>query len=126
MNIYDKLVNKEATLAVIGLGYVGLPIALEFAKKIKVVGFDINTERVEMMKNNIDPSQELDSADFDGADIEFTANIEDLKKCDFYIVAVPTPIDEARLPDLKPLLGASSTVGKVISKGDYIVFESTV
>ena len=126
MNIYDKLVAKEATLAVIGLGYVGLPIALEFAKKIKVVGFDINTARIDMMKNNIDPSQELEASDFEGADIEFTANIEDLKKCDFYIVAVPTPIDEARLPDLKPLLGASGTVGKVISKGDYVVFESTV
>lgn len=126
MNIYDKLVAKEATLAVIGLGYVGLPIALEFAKKIKVVGFDINAKRVEMMQNNIDPSEELVASDFDGADIEFTANIDDLKKCDFYIVAVPTPIDEARLPDLRPLLGASGTVGKVISKGDYIVYESTV
>ena len=126
MNIYDKLVAKDATLAVIGLGYVGLPIALEFAKKIKVVGFDINAARIDMMKNNIDPSQELEASDFEGADIEFTANIEDLKKCDFYIVAVPTPIDEARLPDLKPLLGASGTVGKVISKGDYVVFESTV
>jgi len=126
MNIYDKLVSKEATLAVIGLGYVGLPIALEFAKKIKVVGFDINTKRVDMMKTNIDPSEELTASDFEGADIEFTANIEDLKKCDFYIIAVPTPIDEARLPNLKPLLGASATIGKVISKGDYIVFESTV
>jgi len=126
MNIYDRLVAKEATLAVIGLGYVGLPIALEFAKQIKVVGFDINAERVEMMKNNIDPSEELEASDFEDADIEFSANIDDLKKCDFYIVAVPTPIDEARLPDLKPLLGASGTVGKVISKGDYIVFESTV
>jgi UDP-N-acetyl-D-galactosamine dehydrogenase len=126
MNIYDKLVAKEATLAVIGLGYVGLPIALEFAKQIKVVGFDINTKRVDMMKNNIDPSEELEASDFEGADIEFTANIDDLKKCDFYIVAVPTPIDESRLPDLRPLLGASGTVGKVISKGDYVVFESTV
>jgi len=126
MNIYDKLVSKEATLAVIGLGYVGLPIALEFAKKIKVVRFDINTKRVDMMKTNIDPSEELTASDFEGADIEFTANIEDLKKCDFYIIAVPTPIDEARLPNLKPLLGASATIGKVISKGDYIVFESTV
>ncbi|MCH2177151.1 MAG: nucleotide sugar dehydrogenase, partial [Lentisphaeria bacterium] len=124
--MYDKLVAKEATLAVIGLGYVGLPIALEFAKKIKVVGFDINAERVDMMKNNVDPSEELSAADFEGSDIEFTANVEDLKKCDFYIVAVPTPIDDARLPDLNPLLGASQTVGQVISKGNYVVFESTV
>lgn len=126
MNIYDKLVAKEATLAVIGLGYVGLPIALEFAKKIKVIGFDINTERVELMKKNIDPSNELEATDFDGADIEFTASIEDLKKANFFIVAVPTPIDESRLPDLKPLLGASSTVGQALKKGDYVVFESTV
>lgn len=125
-NIYEKLVDKEAKLAVIGLGYVGLPIALEFAKKIKVVGFDINPQRVEMMKNNIDPSEELEAKDFEGADIEFTANLDDLRDCQFYIVAVPTPIDDARLPDLKPLLGASSTVGKVLSKGDYVVFESTV
>jgi UDP-N-acetyl-D-galactosamine dehydrogenase len=125
-NIYEKLVDKEAKLAVIGLGYVGLPIALEFAKKIKVVGFDINSDRVEMMKNNIDPSEELEAKDFERTDIEFTANIDDLKECQFYIVAVPTPIDDARLPDLKPLLGASSTVGKVLSKGDYVVFESTV
>lgn len=125
-NIYEKLVDKEAKLAVIGLGYVGLPIALEFAKKIKVVGFDINPQRVEMMKNNIDPSEELEAKNFEGADIEFTANLDDLRDCQFYIVAVPTPIDDARLPDLKPLLGASSTVGKVLSKGDYVVFESTV
>ncbi len=125
-NIYEKLVDKEAKLAVIGLGYVGLPIALEFAKKIKVVGFDINPERVEMMKNNIDPSEELEAKDFEGTDIEFTANLNDLNDVSFFIVAVPTPIDDARLPDLKPLLGASATVGKVLSKGNYVVFESTV
>ncbi|MGV6860927.1 MAG: nucleotide sugar dehydrogenase [Putridiphycobacter sp.] len=125
-NVYQELVDKEAKLAVIGLGYVGLPIALEFAKKIQVVGFDINPERVEMMKNNIDPSEELEAKDFEGADIQFTADLEDLKDCKFYIVAVPTPIDDARLPDLRPLLGASGTVGKVLSKGDYVVFESTV
>ena len=125
-SIYDKLVNKEAKLAVIGLGYVGLPIALEFAKKIKVVGFDINAERVEMMRNGIDPSNELEASAFENSDIEFTANINDLKDVEFFVVAVPTPIDEANLPNLKPLLGASSTVGKVLKKGDYVVFESTV
>ncbi len=126
MNIYDKLVAKEATLAVIGLGYVGLPIALEFAKKIKVIGFDINSERIELMKQNIDPSDELESADFEGCDIEFTADIDTLRKANFFIVAVPTPIDESRLPDLKPLLGASKAVGQVLKKGDYVVYESTV
>lgn len=125
-SIYNKLVSKETKLAVIGLGYVGLPIALEFAKKIKVVGFDINQGRVDLMRKNIDPSNELDSSVFENSDIHFTADLEDLKDCTFYIVAVPTPIDEANLPDLKPLLGASSTVGKVLKKGDYVVFESTV
>lgn len=125
-NIYEKLLDKEAKLAVIGLGYVGLPIALEFARKIKVVGFDINAKRVEMMKNNIDPSDELAPEEFEGCDIEFTANLDDLRQCEFFIVAVPTPIDESRLPDLKPLLGASATVGKVLKKGDFVVFESTV
>lgn len=122
----QELLKKEKTLAVIGLGYVGLPIALEFAKKMKVVGFDINEGRVEQMKNSIDPSGELESSDFDNADIHFTHKIEDLKDVSFYIVAVPTPIDQSKMPDLKPLLGASNTVGQVLSKGDYVVFESTV
>src|SRR5574343_324184 len=125
-SIYNRLLAKEAKLAVIGLGYVGLPIALEFARKIKVVGFDINPERVDLMKNKIDPSNELDSSAFDGCDITFSADINDLKDVQFFIVAVPTPIDDANLPNLKPLLGASGTVGKVLKKGDYVVFESTV
>ena len=125
-SIYNKLVKKETTLALIGLGYVGLPIALEFARKIKVVGFDINAERVDMMKNNIDPSNELDASEFEGCDITFTANIDDLKDVTFFVVAVPTPIDDSNLPNLKPLLSATGTVGKVLKKGDYVVFESTV
>lgn len=126
MSIYQKLLNKEESLAVIGLGYVGLPIALAFAKKIKVIGFDISEERVEMMKNNIDPSEEMEAESFEGADISFTAKPEDMRSSKFYVVAVPTPIDEHNLPDLKPLLSASKTVGKVLKKGDYVVFESTV
>lgn len=110
----------------IGLGYVGLPIALEFAKKVKVVGFDINPQRVEMMKNKQDPSKELPSSAFDGCDIRFTHQIEDLKHVRFFIVAVPTPIDMTNNPDLKPLLSATATVGKVLKKGDYVVYESTV
>jgi UDP-N-acetyl-D-galactosamine dehydrogenase len=125
-SIYNRLLSKEAKLAVIGLGYVGLPIALEFARKIKVVGFDINPERVDLMKNKIDPSNELEASAFDGCDITFSADINDLKDVQFFIVAVPTPIDDANLPNLKPLLGASGTVGKVLKKGDYVVFESTV
>lgn len=125
-SIYNRLVAKEAKLAVIGLGYVGLPIALEFARKIKVVGFDINQKRVDMMRDKKDPSNELDAAAFDGCDIHFTADINDLKDVQFFIVAVPTPIDDANLPDLKPLLGASKTVAQVLKRGDYVVFESTV
>lgn len=124
--IYDQLVAKEAKLAVIGLGYVGLPIALEFARKIKVVGFDINQERVEMMSNHIDPSNELDSDAFKGCDITFSSNIEDLREVKFFIVAVPTPINNMNLPDLGPVLSASHTVGQVLKKGDYVVYESTV
>lgn len=124
--IYDRIVNKQTYLGVIGLGYVGLPIALEFARKVKVVGFDINSKRVEMMRCKIDPSGELSSADFEGTDIEFTSSLDDLKKANFFIVAVPTPIDTYNMPDLKPLLSASLTVGKVLKKGDYVVFESTV
>lgn len=126
MSIYNKIVKKEATVAVIGLGYVGLPIALAFAKKIKVIGFDINSGRVDMMKKGIDPSNELGKKDFANSDILFTHKLEDLKKANFFIVAVPTPIDEHNLPDLKPLIGASTTVGKVLKKGDYVVYESTV
>lgn len=124
--IFDQLTQKETKIAVIGLGYVGLPIALEFARKIQVVGFDINQERVDLMKNNIDPSNELESSAFEGCDITFTCDLNDLRDVTFFVVAVPTPIDDANLPNLKPLLGASATVGKVLKKGDYVVFESTV
>ena len=124
--MYHKLLEKKNKLAVIGLGYVGLPIALEFAKKIKVIGFDINADRVKMMQNKIDPSKELDAAAFDGCDIEFTNNLDVLKEATFFIVAVPTPVDEHNIPDLTPVIRASETIGKVIKKGDYVVYESTV
>lgn len=124
--IYDDLVGKKEKLAVIGLGYVGLPIALEFAKKISVIGFDINAGRVEMMKRGEDPSKELSTKAFENCDIEFTANLDDLKKAKFFIVAVPTPVDQHNVPDLKPVLSASETIGKVLKQGDYVVFESTV
>ena len=124
--MYNKLIRQKAVISVIGLGYVGLPIALEFAKKIKVIGFDISEERVELMKNRIDPSKELSVEDFNDTDILFTSNPEDLKEAQFHIVAVPTPINEHNQPDLKPLLGACDTVGKILKKDDYVVFESTV
>jgi len=124
--IYDDLVARKQKLAVIGLGYVGLPIALEFAKKISVIGFDINAQRVDMMNNGIDPSKELDSSEFVGKDIVFTANPDEVKDATFFVVAVPTPIDDYNQPDLLPLLGASESVGSILKKGDYVVFESTV
>ncbi len=125
-DLYQDLADKKVKMCVIGLGYVGLPIALEFAKKFSVIGFDINTKRVEKMKQGIDPSKELAKEDFEGADITFTAELEGIREARFYVVAVPTPIDEHKNPDLTPLLSACSTVGKVLKKGDYVVFESTV
>jgi len=122
----EKYLSKEQKICVVGLGYVGLPVALEFARKFKVVGFDINQKRVEMMQNGIDPSNELEASEFDGCDITFTSNPEDLKECTFYVVAVPTPINEYKNPDLEPLLSACKIVGGVLKKGDVAVFESTV
>ncbi|MBN1116750.1 MAG: nucleotide sugar dehydrogenase [Bacteroidales bacterium] len=124
--MYTEIKNKTKSISVIGLGYVGLPIALEFAHKFKVVGFDISEKRIQMMKNKIDPSKELGSSAFENADILFTSNLEDLKQASFHVVAVPTPIDRNKLPDLTPLIKSSETVGKIIKKGDYVVFESTV
>jgi UDP-N-acetyl-D-glucosamine/UDP-N-acetyl-D-galactosamine dehydrogenase len=126
MNMYNELVNKKKKISVIGLGYVGLPLALVFAKKFSVIGFDINEARVDMMKKGIDPSKELEAEAFEGCDIHFTANPADLKNAHFHIVAVPTPVDNAKVPDLKPVLSASRTVGNILKKGDYVVFESTV
>jgi UDP-N-acetyl-D-galactosamine dehydrogenase len=123
--MFDQLIEKKEKLAVIGLGYVGLPIALEFAKKISVIGFDINRKRIEMMKEGHDPSKEVIPEAFVNKDILFTDDVETLTKAKFFIVAVPTPVDKYNVPDLKPLLGASELVGKALKKGDYVVFEST-
>lgn len=124
--MYQKLLDKKAKLAVIGLGYVGLPIALEFAKKISVIGFDINEKRIALMNQGIDPSDELDKEAFDNSDIVFTNSLDVLREANFFIVAVPTPVDDHNVPDLVPVQKASETIGKVIKKGDYVVFESTV
>lgn len=124
--IYNSLKTKESKVAVIGLGYVGLPIALEFAKKFRVIGFDINEDRVALMQQGVDPSRELEKKSFEGVDIEFTSNKDKLKEANFFIVAVPTPIDGHNHPDLKPLLSATKTVGNALKKGDYVVYESTV
>src|SRR6187431_1018908 len=120
MNTFSRqFVEKKQSLAVIGLGYVGLPIALAFAKKIKVIGFDINSSRIELMKKDIDPSGELDKTDFKNSEIVFTDSLAILKEASFYIVTVPTPIDTFNHPDLTPLLSATKTIGKVLKKGDY-------
>lgn len=124
--LFDSFLNKEKIISVTGLGYVGLPLALEFAKYFKVIGFDINVARVELMKKGIDPSKELDANAFEGCDIMFTSDVEDLKKAHFHIVGVPTDIDENKVPNLNPLLGASRSVGSALKKGDYVVYESTV
>jgi len=124
--MYNELLEKKTKLAIIGLGYVGLPIALEFAKKISVIGFDINSKRIEMLKNHVDPSNEMTKADFQNCDVIFTDSLDELKNASFFIVAVPTPVDHYNVPDLRPITSASETIGKVIRKGGYVVFESTV
>lgn len=125
-DILNQIKNKDKSIAVIGLGYVGLPIALEFASSLHVIGFDINKERLTKLKNGIDPNNEITSDDFNNKSIEFTSDINDLRKATVFIVAVPTPIDDSNQPDLTPLLKASETVGKVLKSGDVVIYESTV
>jgi len=122
----DDLLKKKHEIAVIGLGYVGLPLALSLAKKFKVIGFDLSAVRIEMMKNKIDPSEEVEHEAFENKDILFTADQKDLASAKFFIVAVPTPVDDSKVPDLSYLESASEIVGKVLKKGDLVVYESTV
>ncbi len=124
--ISQALIQKEIKLAVIGLGYVGLPVALAMARKLSVIGFDIDEKRIADLQNRIDPSRELSPAAFADCDIEFTASRDLLGTARFFIVAVPTPVDEHNVPDLSLIKKASRTVGEVLKKGDYVVFESTV
>lgn len=124
--MYNSLIAKKKIISVVGLGYVGLPLALELAKKFTVIGFDISAERVSMMRQGIDPSEELEASAFADKDITFTADPQILEQAHFHIVAVPTPVDGHRIPDLTALRKASITVGKVLKKGDYVIYESTV
>jgi UDP-N-acetyl-D-glucosamine/UDP-N-acetyl-D-galactosamine dehydrogenase len=124
--MYPSLLRKEKTLAVIGLGYVGLPIALEFARDFRVIGYDIDAVRIAMMQRGEDPSRELGPEEFTGRDIHFSSQLEDLAQAHFFIVAVPTDIDEHKVPNLNPLKKASTDIGSVLKKGDYVVYESTV
>jgi UDP-N-acetyl-D-galactosamine dehydrogenase len=124
--MFQKLKDKTNKISVVGLGYVGLPLALEFAKKFSVIGFDINQTRIGMMENGIDPSNELDSEAFIDKDIIYTSDPEALKNAQFHVVAVPTPVNDHNIPDLNPVFKASETVGKILKKGDYVIYESTV
>lgn len=120
------MLQKKAKLALVGLGYVGLPLALAFAKVVPVIGFDIDEGKLSKLRKGEDPSGEVEAECFEGSDIEFTSSEARLGEAGFYIVAVPTPIDRSNNPDLKPLLEATAAVGRVLKKGDYVVYESTV
>jgi UDP-N-acetyl-D-glucosamine/UDP-N-acetyl-D-galactosamine dehydrogenase len=113
-------------IAVVGLGYVGLPVAVAFGKESKIVGFDISARRIQELKNGIDSTEEVETGDLASARIHYTADLGELKSADFFIVAVPTPVDQANKPDLTPLIKASRSVGSALKKGDIVVFESTV
>ena len=123
--MYQALLNKKKKISVIGLGYVGLPIALEFAKHFSVIGFDINVSRIQMMSEGIDPSKELDASAFENVDMHFTSDARELGNAHFHIIAVPTDIDKHKVPNLTPLLKASEALGTYIKEGDYVVYEST-
>ena len=126
MNIYKELVNKQKHLAVIGLGYVGMPIAVQFAKKIKVIGFDLNSKKIDEYKKGHDVTGEVGNEELKKTSLVFTDKEKDLNNINFFVVAVPTPINQDKTPDLSPVIGASEVVGRNIEKGTIVVFESTV
>jgi UDP-N-acetyl-D-galactosamine dehydrogenase len=127
MNLEQKIEEKNVVLALIGLGYVGLPLAVEFGKKYKVIGFDINEKRIRELKEGKDRTLEVSSKELAEAKLlSYTNQLEELKKADVFIVTVPTPVDDYKVPDLTPVFKASETVGKVIKRGDVVVYESTV
>lgn len=126
MKLYEKLVNKEEKLSLIGLGYVGMPIAVAFSKKINVIGFDLNAKKIEQYKNGIDPTHEVGDEVISKTAVEFTTDEVRLREARFHIVAVPTPVNADHTPDLSPVEGASTILGRNLSKGSVIVYESTV
>jgi UDP-N-acetyl-D-galactosamine dehydrogenase len=118
---------EEARIAIVGLGYVGLPLAVEFGKHYKTMGFDINAARVDALRAGRDATLEVDAEELAAAThLRFSSQLDDLRDCNVYIVTVPTPIDSAKRPDLTPLIKASETLGKVLKRGDVVVYESTV
>ena len=127
MNLYKRIKNQEESISLVGLGYVGMPIAVEFAKRgVKVIGFDLNSAKIETYKSGIDPTNEVGDDVIKNTTVEFTANAEDLKRAKFHIVAVPTPVNDDHTPDLTPVEGASEILGRNLTKGSVVVFESTV
>ena len=126
MDLYEKLLAGEEKLSLVGLGYVGMPIAVAYAKMIKVVGYDFNAQKVELYKKGIDPTREVGNDAIKETTVEFTADPEKLRECKFHVVAVPTPVNDDHTPDLSPVEGASHTLGKYLSKGSIVVYESTV
>lgn len=126
MNLYEKIVNGEEKLSLIGLGYVGMPIAVAFARKIKVIGFDLNEKKIQMYKDGIDPTNEVGDEVIKSTTVEFTADAAKLREAKFHIVAVPTPVNRDHTPDLTPVEGASRILGQNLTKGSVVVFESTV
>lgn len=126
MNLYEKLINKEEKLSLIGLGYVGMPIAVAFAKKVDVIGFDVNEQKISLYKNGIDPTKEVGDDVIKNTTVEFTSDETRLREAKFHIVAVPTPVNPDHTPDLTPLQSASRTLGRNLTKGSIVVFESTV
>ena len=126
MDLYEKIVNGEEKVALVGLGYVGMPIAVAFAKKIKVVGFDLNAAKIDLYKKGIDPTREVGDDVIKSTSVEFTADETKLKEAKFHIVAVPTPVNDDHTPDLSPVEGASTILGRNLTKGSVVVFESTV
>ena len=126
MELYEKLINKEEKLSLVGLGYVGLPIAVAFAKKVEVIGFDLNAKKIEMYENGIDPTHEVGDEAISTTTVAFTADETKLREAKFHIVAVPTPVNDDHTPDLSPVEGASTILGRNLTKGSIVVFESTV
>ncbi len=127
MSLYSKLVNKEEKLSLVGLGYVGMPIAVAFASKgIDVIGFDLNKAKIELYQNGVDPTKEVGDEAIQNTTVYFTSDERDLQRAKFHIVAVPTPVNTDHTPDLTPVIGASEIVGRNLTKGSYVVFESTV
>lgn len=125
-NLYQELIARKEKLALVGLGYVGMPIAIAFAKKIDVIGYDLNKRKIDLYKNGVDPTNEVGDEAIKNTKLHFTADEKELEEAKFFIVAVPTPVNEDHTPDLSPVEGASRILGRHIKKGSIIVFESTV